>query len=96
MYAVMTLSELNLTLAIFRSAELGFFGFMTVTLRHTPFMHGRFPSDSAGDTGFRARWDLRQPLRTWLKVAIVRVGIAGSRREIGAGAKTALIVAEAT
>jgi hypothetical protein len=70
---------LNLTLAIFRSAELGFLGFMMETRTQTPFMHGRFPSDSAGDTGFRAFCGLRHPLRTWLKVAQRRPsGLVGS------------------
>ena len=82
----MTRSELNLTLAILRSAELGFLGFMMPTRRHTPFMQGRFPSDSAGDTGLRARFSLRQPRSTWLKVAQRRPsGAAGSVGATNAG-----------
>lgn len=98
---MITRSELNLTLAILRSAELGFLGLVTVTRRQTPFMHGRFPSESAGETGFRARCFLRQPLITWLKVAQRRPrglvderrgamrGVVGARsaRRVGAAAR---------
>ena len=66
---MITRSELSLTRATLRSAELGFLGFMTVTRRQMPFMHGRLPSDSAGETGLRALRFLRQPRITWLKVA---------------------------
>ena len=65
----MTRSELSLTRAILRSAELGFLGLVMVTRRHTPFMHGRLPSESAGDTGLRARCFLRHPRITWPNVA---------------------------
>lgn len=54
---------------------------------HTPFMHGRFPFDSAGDTGLRARACLRQPLSTWLKVA-QRRGIVGAM--MGAGTRVSI------
>lgn len=64
MYAVMTLPLLNLTLATFRSPELGFLGFVVPTLTHTPFISGL--STKAGDVGFRARCSTRQPRRTWL------------------------------
>ena len=55
------LSLLSLILATLRSAELGFLGFMMETLRHTPFMQGLCSFESAGETGLRAFWGLRQP-----------------------------------
>jgi hypothetical protein len=63
----MLLPLLNLILAVFRSAELGFFGFTVATLRQTPFICGLLAS--AGETDFRARWPVRQPRRTWFRVA---------------------------
>lgn len=69
MYAVTTLSLLKRTRAILRSAELGFFGDMIVTLRHTAFMHGVRDVDMAGETGLRAGCACRAPRMTWLKVA---------------------------
>jgi len=93
---VTTWSLLSLTRAIFRSAELGFLGFMTVTRMHTPFMHGRLPFESAGDTGLRARACLRQPLSTWLKVAqrrdivgAIGVGTRANVRSRGISGKAA-------
>lgn len=84
-YAVTTLSLLNLTLATFRSAELGFFGFMTVTLRHTPFIHGFPVVDMAGETGLRAGWGLRAPRITWLNVAATGVLVENARRGAATG-----------
>lgn len=63
----MTLPLLKRTLATFLSPELGFFGFVVPTRRHTPFISGLFTN--AGDVGFRARCSTRQPRRTWLYVA---------------------------
>lgn len=51
-YAVITLPVLSLTLAIFRSPELGFFGFVVPTFRHTPFSSGL--SFNCGDRSLRA------------------------------------------
>jgi hypothetical protein len=66
-YAVITLPLLNRTLATFLSPELGFFGFVVPTRRHTPFISGLFTN--AGDVGFRARCSTLHPRRTWLYVA---------------------------
>ena len=60
----MTLPLLNLTLATFLSPELGFFGFVVPTLKHTPFISGLLTS--AGDVGLRAACSVLQPRRTWL------------------------------
>lgn len=84
-YAVTTLSLLNLTLATFRSAELGFFGFMTVTLRHTPFIHGFPVVDMAGETGLRAGWGLRAPRITWLNVAVAGALVENARKGAATG-----------
>lgn len=40
------------------------------TFKHTPFISGRLTS--AGETGLRARWETRQPRRTWFCVAAVQ------------------------
>jgi hypothetical protein len=60
-YAVTTLPVLNRTLATFRSAELGFFGFVVPTLRQTPLSSGAMTSRRAGETAWRARCCFRQP-----------------------------------
>lgn len=52
---------LSLTLAVFRSAELGFLGFVIPTLMQTPLSSGALTSRRAGETAFRARWATRQP-----------------------------------
>ena len=67
MYAVTSMPLLNRTLAIFLSPELGFFGFVMPTRKHTPFIAGL--CTSCGDTFLRAFWPTRHPLNTWLKVA---------------------------
>lgn len=59
-----TLPLLNRTLAVFRSPELGFFGFVIPVLRQTPFISGRLCS--AGERRRRAFCGLRHPRRTWL------------------------------
>jgi hypothetical protein len=51
----------NLTLAVLRSAELGFFGFVMPTFRHTPLSEGAPTWRRAGETALRARWATRQP-----------------------------------
>lgn len=51
----------NLTLAVFRSPELGFLGFVIPTFRQTPLSAGALTSRSAGLTGLRARCSVRQP-----------------------------------
>lgn len=48
----MTLPVLNRTLAIFLSPELGFFGFVVPTFKHTPLSSGLF--FNCGDRSFRA------------------------------------------
>jgi hypothetical protein len=65
-YAVMTFPVLNLTLAIFLSPELGFFGFVVPTFRHTPFNSGL--SLNCGDRSFRAFCAILPCLRTCIKV----------------------------
>ena len=60
----MTVPLLNLTLATFLSPELGFFGFVVPTRKHTPFISGLLMS--AGDTGLRAFWPTLHPRSTWL------------------------------
>lgn len=62
-----TRPELNRILAVLRSPELGFLGFVIPVLRQTPFISGLF--ESAGERPRRARCSLRQPRRTWLYVA---------------------------
>jgi hypothetical protein len=42
MYAVISLPLLNRILAVLRSPELGFFGFVMPTRMHTPFISGLF------------------------------------------------------
>jgi hypothetical protein len=63
----MTLPVDNLTLAVFRSAEFGFLGFVIPTFRHTPFSSGAMTSRSAGLTGFLARCSDRHPWRSTLE-----------------------------
>jgi hypothetical protein len=63
----MTMPLLNRTLATFLSPELGFFGFVVPTRRHTPFISGL--SLRAGDVAFRAFCPVLHPLSTWLYVA---------------------------
>lgn len=70
---------LSLTLAVFRSAELGFLGFVIPTLMQTPLSSGALTSRRAGETAFRARWATRQPFETWLYVAN-GVGVAENWR----------------
>ena len=65
----MTFPLLNRTLATFLSPELGFFGFVTPTRRHTPFISGQCEFANCGDVGFRARCPTLQPRMTWLYVA---------------------------
>ena len=67
MYAVIIFPLLNLTLAVFRSPEFGFFGLVMPTFRHTPLSSGL--STSAGERGLRAAWPRRAPRITWLYVA---------------------------
>ena len=62
MYAVMTVPLLNRTLATFLSPELGFFGFVVPTRKHTPFISGLLIK--AGDTGLRAFCPTLHPLKT--------------------------------
>lgn len=77
-YAVTTLPLLNRTLAIFLSPELGFFGFVVPTFRHTPFISGLFAN--AGDRSFRAGL-VPRPLRTnCIKVILGRAAEAEKER----------------
>lgn len=57
---------LNLTFATFRSAEFGFFGFITLTFRQTAFICGRLTN--AGDVAWRARRGLRGLRRICISV----------------------------
>jgi hypothetical protein len=57
---------LNLTLAVFRCPEFGFFGFVTPTFRHTPFIAGR--PTSAGDEERGSRFGRRPFLHNWFRV----------------------------
>lgn len=66
MYAVTTFPLLNLTLAIFLSPELGFFGFVVPTFKHTAFNSG-LPA-SCGDRSFRAFCAVRPFRSTWIRV----------------------------
>lgn len=75
----MTVPLLNLTLATFLSPELGFFGFVVPTRRHTPFISGLSVLASAGDVGFLARCPTRHPRRTWLYVACEGVVLEKAR-----------------
>ena len=61
--------ELSFTRAIFLSPELGFLGRTEPTFRQTPFREGQCLPARAGETAWRARLPLRQPRRTWLRVA---------------------------
>lgn len=69
-YAVITFPLLNRTLAIFRAPELGFFGFVVPTFRHTPFISGRLAS--AGDRSLRGGLTPRPLRMTWIKVHLGR------------------------
>ena len=94
-YAVMTVPLLNLTLATFLSPELGFFGFVVPTRRHTPFISGLSVLASAGDVGFLARCPTRHPRRTWLYVACDGVVLEKARcvrcdRGLGVGFRSVL------
>ena len=66
MYAVITFPLLNLTLAIFLSPELGFFGFVVPTFKQTPFISGLFAS--AGDRSFRGGLVPLPSRTTWFRV----------------------------
>jgi hypothetical protein len=62
----MTLPVLSLTLAILRSPELGFLGFVVPTFRHTPFSSGL--SLSCGDRSLRAFCAILPCRRTCINV----------------------------
>ena len=66
MYAVITFPVLSLTLAIFLSPELGFFGFVVPTFKHTPFSSGL--SLNWGDRSFRAFCAILPCRRTCINV----------------------------
>jgi hypothetical protein len=70
MYALTTLPELSRTFAVFLCPEFGFLGLVMPTLRHTPFIAGRFAALSAGDTACRAffAWRPLVRVRSWLRV----------------------------
>jgi hypothetical protein len=74
----MTFPVLNLTLAIFLSPELGFFGFVVPTFRQTPFSSGLF--FNCGDRSFRAPCDILPWRRTCINVHLFA-------RDAGAGRK---------
>ena len=98
MKALMIRPLLSRIFAVFRCPELGFLGFVTPTLRQTPFISGR--PTIAGLRERRFFCGLRQPLRTWLRVAeregvvvkdrkcvwgVPRGGWIGTARRAGAG-----------
>ena len=87
MYAVITVPLLNLTLAVLRSPEFGFFGFVVPTRRQTPFSSGVFTK--AGEVALRAFCPVRHPRRTWLYVACV-LGVLEKDRRVDATVKTGL------
>jgi len=60
----MTIPLLSRTLAILRSPEFGFFGFVVPTRKHTPFSSGLLRN--AGDTARRALCPTLHPRSTWL------------------------------
>jgi hypothetical protein len=60
MYAVTSIPLVSLTLAIFRSAEFGFFGVTVRTIRHTPRFWG-VPFSAGALVFFRI---LCRPFRT--------------------------------
>lgn len=80
----MTLPLLNRTLATLRSPELGFFGFVTPTRRHTPFISGHLVLANCGDVGFRAFCPTLQPRMTWLYVACRDIVVEKERIASGA------------
>ena len=78
----MTLPVLNLTLAIFLSPELGFFGLVVPTFRHTPFSSGL--SLNCGDRSFRAFCAILPCLKTCIKVHLcARDEGAGRTAKVG-------------
>lgn len=77
-YAVMTFPVLKRTLAIFLSPELGFFGFVVPTFKHTPLSSGL--SFNWGDRSFRAFRCARPPRRTWISVHLCARDAGAGRR----------------
>jgi len=71
---VTVLPVLNLTRAVFRSPEFGFFGLVMPTLRHTPLRDGARTSRRAGETGLRRGWGWRGWRRVWESV-VRRLGV---------------------
>src|ERR1700733_765345 len=77
MYAVTSRPLLNLTRAIFRSAELGFLGVMVLTCRQTP----RFCGQASRSLTLLIRGKLRRGfLMSWLIVGISRFVQSVARR----------------
>lgn len=87
----MVLPLLKRTLATFLSPELGFLGFVTPTLIHTPFIAGQWDLANCGDVGFRARCPTLQPRMTWLYVAD-RVMLVEKKRVAERAAAAAVVV----
>ena len=77
----MTVPLDNLTLATFRSPELGFLGFVMPTRTQTPFISGR--PTMAGERARRAFCPWRQPRITWFRVALRDVVVLNVRRGVG-------------
>jgi hypothetical protein len=82
---VTTLPVDNLTLAVFRSAEFGFLGFVMPTFRQTPLRFGAWTALSAGEMVLRARCGTRQP---WGE-GLVEILKALRRLGMGRGAEAA-------
>lgn len=76
---MMTFPVLKRTLAIFRSPELGFLGFVVPTFRHTPFSSGRLAS--CGDRSFRALCCILPWRRTWINVHLLARGAGVGPKE---------------
>jgi hypothetical protein len=89
-YAVITFPVLNRTLAIFRSPELGFLGFVVPTFRHTPFSSGLF--FNCGDRSFRAPCDIRPWRRTCINVHLGARDAGSWRRDCKAFWKAVAVI----
>jgi hypothetical protein len=85
----MTLPVLNLTLAIFLSPELGFFGFVVPTFRHTPLSSGL--SLNCGDRSFRAFCAILPCRRTCINVHLLARSVG-----VGPPAKAGVLFWKAT
>lgn len=72
MYTVTSFPLVNRTLAILRNAELGFFGVMVRTTKHTPCLCGQ-PSSAGALLNFR--FGFRGFRTSWLMVGICQLSL---------------------